>query len=81
MVSRDNIPGVRPRSMLVRLFLLPGMVWQWTLYVGQLGLTRAQSLRNTRMARSPFMTWVYSIIFWAFVAFVAWSHAREHWLR
>ena len=63
-MASDNIAGTKG-GIIKRTFLSPGKVIQWVNYmtVGSVkgyGKVRQQ----TRLARSPFMTWVYSIIFW-----------------
>ena len=63
-MGRDNISGVRI-GFFKTLILFPGMIIQWFMYmtVGNVkgyGMVRQQ----TRLARSPFMTWVYSIMAW-----------------
>ena len=62
---RDNISGVKSSGIIESLFLMPGKVIQWFMYmkVGNLkgyGMVRQQ----TRLARSTFMTYVYSIGGW-----------------
>jgi len=64
-MASDNIAQVSA-SGLKLVFLAPGIVIQWLnyMFVGNLksyGKVRQQ----TRLARSPIMTWVYSIMFWA----------------
>jgi len=63
-MRRDNIAGVR-RGFFKTLILFSGMIIQWGLYmsvsnVKGFGMVRQQ----TRLSRSPFMTWVYSIAAW-----------------
>ena len=63
-MGRDNISG-SSGGFLKSFFLIPGKVIQWFLYifVGKLsgyGMVR----QNTRLARSPFMTWIFSFIGW-----------------
>jgi hypothetical protein len=63
-MGRDNIAGVRG-GFFKTLILFPGMTIQWVMYmsVGKVkgyGMVRQQ----TRLSRSPFMTWVYSIAAW-----------------
>jgi hypothetical protein len=62
MFRRDNIPGIEG-PWFVQLFLFPGMVIQWTVYMTPSG-NYARVRSSTRVARSPIMTWVYSIITW-----------------
>jgi len=65
MVARDNIAGIKKGGIIKNTFLAPGKVIQWINYmtVGQAkgyGKVRTQ----TRLSRSPLMTYVYSTIFW-----------------
>ena len=65
MVGRDNISGTKKEGIIKNIFLSPGKVWQWIMYmtVGNVrgyGKVRTQ----TRLSRSPLMTYVYSTIFW-----------------
>ena len=62
---RDNISGVKSSGIIGSLFLMPGKVIQWIMYmsVGNVkgyGMVRQQ----TRLARSTFMTYVYAIGGW-----------------
>ena len=64
-MARDNISGIKKGGIIKNIFLSPGKVWQWIMYVtvGNVrgyGKVRAQ----TRLSRSPLMTYVYSTIFW-----------------
>ena len=63
-MARDNIAGISP-GILKRLFLFPGMVIQWVMYMS-VGNTKGYGMvrQQTRLARSPFMTYVYSILAW-----------------
>ena len=71
MVARDNISGIKKGGVIKNIFLSPGKVWQWIMYmtVGNVrgyGEVRTQ----TRLSRSPFMTYVYSTIFWLGLLFI-----------
>ena len=64
-MGRDNIAGIKKGGIIKNTFLAPGKVIQWINYmtVGQAkgyGKVRTQ----TRLSRSPFMTYVYSVGFW-----------------
>ena len=64
-MARDNIAGIKKGGIIKNTFLFPGKVWQWIMYmtVGNVkgyGKVRTQ----TRLSRSPLMTYVYSTIFW-----------------
>jgi hypothetical protein len=63
MIHRDNIAGTGG-NILVRLFLLPGRVIQWAMYMFVAGKRYGQVRQDTRLARSPIMTAVYSIAVW-----------------
>ncbi len=72
MVARDNIAGIKKGGIIKNTFLAPGKVWQWINYmtVGQAkgyGKVRTQ----TRLSRSPLMTYVYSTIFWLGMLFIS----------
>ena len=66
-MGRDNIPGVEGGTYK-GLFPLPGKVIQWFMYmmVGNLK-GYGQVRQQTRLARSPFMTYVYSLGAWILV--------------
>jgi hypothetical protein len=71
MVARDNISGIKKGGIIKNIFLSPGKVWQWIMYmsVGKAkgyGKVRTQ----TRLSRSPLMTYVYSMVFWLGVAWL-----------
>ena len=68
-MASDNIAGVKGGGIGKTLFLLPGRIIQWCMYMGVgkvkgYGKVRAQ----TRLARSPLMTYVYSLGVWFLVA-------------
>lgn len=63
MTSRDNIAGIGGGPLL-RLFLLPGMVIQWAAYMFVGGKSYGRVRQDTRLARSPLMTFVYAGAFW-----------------
>ena len=71
MVGRDNIAGIKKGGIIKNTFLAPGKAIQWITYmtVGQAkgyGKVRTQ----TRLSRSPLMTYVYSMVFWLGVAWL-----------
>tara|TARA_B100000029_G_C17034276_1_gene763417 strand:- start:352 stop:585 length:234 start_codon:yes stop_codon:yes gene_type:complete len=73
MVS-DNIARAKTDSKFAKIFLFPGKVIQWFNYMFVGGLRGYGAVRQqTRLARSPIMTWVYSIGFWIFVIFMLFS--------
>jgi hypothetical protein len=61
--DRDNISGAK-ESGWKNLFLIPGKIIQWALYIGVSGKRYGQVRSQTRLARSPLMTYVYSFIAW-----------------
>lgn len=70
-MGRDNIAGATG-GIFKSFFLIPGKVIQWFMYMGVgsvkgYGKVRAQ----TRLARSPFMTWVYSFAGWFGIIYFA----------
>ena len=70
MVS-DNIAGAKSGSNIAKVFLFPGKVIQWFSYMFVGGTKGYGAVRQqTRLARSPIMTWVYSIVFWILVVFL-----------
>ncbi|SPP92632.1 protein of unknown function [Bradyrhizobium vignae] len=66
-MASDNIAGVSG-SILKKLYLFPGMVIQWTMYVSVGSKSYSQTQQQTRLARSPFMTFAYSSMFWLALA-------------
>ena len=66
-MARDNISGYQTKSIVLNIFLLPGRAIQWINYmaVGKLGY--GQIRQQTRLARSPIMTYVYSFLAWLFI--------------
>lgn len=63
MAHRDNIAGTG-RNFLVTLYLLPGMIIQWSMYMFVANKKYGQVRQDTRLARSPFMTFVYASGVW-----------------
>lgn len=64
-MGRDNVPGIRltPIKFLV---LFPGLLAQWLIYLmPRKGVSGVAA--STRLARSPFMTYVISIAIWLYV--------------
>lgn len=68
-MASDNIPGVSRRGWKA-VFLAPGMVIQWLNYMLVGNLNYGKLRQQTRLARSPFMTWVYSIGFYFLFLFL-----------
>lgn len=76
-MASDNISGVKS-SGLLSVLLFPGKVWQWFLYMGVgsvkgYGKVRAQ----TRLARSPIVTWILSLIAWPAIVFAIFAFIVE----
>lgn len=59
---RENLPGIRLDRPWKRL-LLPGLVIQWLIYMFPSG-RYGSILSETRQARSPLMTYIYSAAFY-----------------
>ena len=63
-MASDNIAGSAGKGIL-SIVLLPGRIWQWIMYMSVGGVKGYGAVRQqTRMARSPLMTWIYSLIVW-----------------
>jgi hypothetical protein len=71
MFARDNIPGIQTGWKL-KLFLFPGMVIQWFVYMSPRG-RYSRVKQSTREARSPLMTWVYALLFYTLVTAYLWT--------
>tara|TARA_B110000196_G_scaffold299890_1_gene292843 strand:+ start:73 stop:345 length:273 start_codon:yes stop_codon:yes gene_type:complete len=71
MMARDNIAGAKKGGIIKNIFLFPGKVWQWIMYMTVGNAKGYGKVRQrTRLARSPFMTFVYSMVFWLVVAWL-----------
>lgn len=67
-MGRDNLAGTKG-GIIKRIFLSPGKVIQWFMYMSVGSVKGYGKVREqTRLARSPVMTWVYSIFSWWVVA-------------
>ena len=79
-MSSDNISNIKPSNVFLKVILLPGMIWQWLLYVGVIeGKGSYSSVRyRTRISRSPFMTWLFSIVFWSVIVYVGHIYLQDH---
>ena len=64
-MAKDNISGAQSSGIIGFLFLMPGKIIQWLMYMS-IGNVKgyAKVRQQTRLARSPFMTYVYSIVGW-----------------
>ena len=62
--SRDRLDGTEKKSWVKEIFLVPGRLILWFNYMfpakGMQNITK-----SARHAKSPIMTWFYSIVFWA----------------
>lgn len=67
---RDDVAGTESHSLPHTVYLLPGKVVQWFIYMNPSG-SYAKVSKSTRAARSPVMTYVFASIFWLFAGFVA----------
>jgi len=64
-MARDNISGAKSSGIIGFLFLIPGRIIQWVMYM-LIGNVKgyAKVRQQTRLARSPFMTYVFSFGGW-----------------
>lgn len=62
-MASDNIAGISG-GVLKRIYLLPGMIIQWGMYVSVGSKSYGQVREQTRLARSPLMTFVYATMAW-----------------
>ncbi len=70
-MARDNISG-SGGGFIIGLFLIPGKIIQWIMYMSVGNLKGYGKVRQqTRLARSPFMTYVYSICGWCVIIYLA----------
>ena len=64
-MARDNISGTKGGGVIGFVFLIPGRIIQWIMYMSVGNLKGYGKVRQqTRLARSPFMTYVISIGAW-----------------
>ena len=70
-MAKDSIAGVKKGGIIKNTFLFPGKVWQWIMYMTVGSVKGYGKVRTrTRLARSPFMAFVYSLIFWLVIVWV-----------
>ena len=71
-MPKDNVSGAGKGSgCLVNFFLIPGKVIQWFMYMGTAGVKGYGKVRSqTRMARSPVLCWIYSMLSWIVIIFI-----------
>lgn len=62
-ISRDRLDGTNGKSVVKEIFLAPGRVILWLQYMFPQNGIRGVAL-SARHAKSPLMTWFYSIAFW-----------------
>ena len=55
-MSRDNVAGISG-GLVKNIFLLPGRIIQWFMYIFVAGMSYGKLRQQTRLARSPIMTW------------------------
>ena len=67
-VSRDRLDGSEKKNWKKEVFLAPGRVILWLQYMFPQNGIRGVAL-SSRHARSPLMTWFYSILFWVCILF------------
>ena len=67
-MAKDRLDGTKKKHFLIEFFLVPGRVILWINYMmpGKGYSAVRQSARN---ARSPIMTFIYSIGFWAILGY------------
>ena len=64
-MARDNIAGAKSSGIIGFLFLMPGRIIQWIMYMSVGNVKGYAKVRQqTRLARSPFMTYIFSILGW-----------------
>jgi hypothetical protein len=66
-MASDNIAGISG-GILKRIYLFPGMVIQWAMYVSVGAKSYGQVREQTRLSRSPLMTFVYATMAWLAIA-------------
>lgn len=72
-VNRDRLDGTEKRSWKKELFLAPGRLLLWIQYMNPQGGIRGVAI-SARHARSPIMTWLYSIGFWTALGLLAYGY-------
>ena len=74
-MARDNIAGTKG-GFLATLFLLPGAIVQWLMYMSVGNIKGYAKVRaQTRWSRSPLIKWLLSLAFWAFCIALALEYA------
>ena len=69
-MAKDRLDGSKRSSLLYEAFVFPGRVILWVKYMNP-----PKGYRGTRAiarhARSPIMTFLYSVVFWIIAVFIA----------
>ena len=62
----DNLSGIKDTSLKQTIFLAPGRLIQWCMYMGfgEFG-KKGNIFENRRKAKSPLLTYFYSFVAWA----------------
>ena len=69
-ITRDRLDGTDKNSILYELFTLPGRIILWFKYMNPQKGYHSVS-KSSRRARSPIMTFLYSLLFWVVAVFIA----------
>ena len=69
-MARDRLDHSKRGSILYELFTLPGRTILWVKYMNP-GKGYKGVRKSSRHARSPIMTFLYSLVFWFLAAFIA----------
>ena len=64
-MAKDDIAGAKSSGIIGTVFLMPGKVIQWVTYMS-VGNTKGYGAvrQQTRLSRSPIMTYVYAFFAW-----------------
>ena len=68
-MGTDNLSGIKSNNIVLMLFLLPGRIIQWFLYIFVAGKGYGKVRMQSRLARSPIMTYIYSILSWIIIIY------------
>ena len=68
-MGTDNLSGIKSNNVFLMLFLLPGRIIQWLLYIFVANKGYGQVRMQSRLARSPIMTYIYSILSWIIIIY------------
>ena len=66
--KRDRLDGTQTKSRRYEYFLMPGRFILWLQYMFP-GSTYKEVRMSSRHARSPYMTYIYSVVFWCVIGF------------